>query len=1818
MRLLCIALGIGWLFASLASAQVRIHEFSATNRNTIADEDGEYSDWIELVNPGRDAVSLDGWFLTDDPDDLTRWKFPAVEILPGDYLVVFASGKNRVDPASELHTSFALDSVGEYLALVAPGGERIEQQFSPAFPPQDGWNQDVSYGAYSDSEGLVNPSSTVEWIVPDSIHYAETWKQPDFQNSAWNRGVTPLGFGDTSGQFEVTVVQSRNQVASIADAEEALSNPLIQRSVRHGQYQVINFNDNASDENYEDSDFFPGHSQSSDVDDFVLYATASVFVPHDGTWTFGINSDDGARLRVNGTDVIVDDNLHAPRDTLGTISLESGNHEIELLFFERGGGAAVELFAAFGFHTSFSPSAFRLVGVEWANGIIHTGFQERIETDLATDMLNQNSTVLTRSVFFVDDILTEGTLELQVLYSDGFVAWVNGTEIVRRNAPDTLTWNSRASEARPVDEVLTPETIRIPVNEDLLVPGLNVLAIQGLNHSPRDPAFLLSWQLRYTNPQSETMGYFTDPTPGAANGAGIEGRVGEVALSQDAGFYDNAFDVTLTHPDPQVSIRYTTDGTEPTTENGTEYQNPVRISTTTTLRVKGFREGWEPGASSTRSYIFLNDVITQTRPSHLPSRWGGNQNADYDMDPDVVDHPDYRDAILDDLKSIPTVSLVMDPDDWFSARDGIYTHTEQKGLRWERPGSVELIYPDEREGFQVNAGLRIQGGYSRKPGVRKHSIRMLFRNSYGPARLEFPLFNQGDVTVFDTLVLRGGYNYSWHANEGGFGSSIGRADYIRDEFSRRTQFDMGQPAARGTYVHVYLNGLYWGLYNWHERPDEAFSSDTLGGEKDEWDVVTGGTRGTSGTRVKSGNKDAWNEMISLASQASVSRPQVLEDIEHWVNLDNLIDYMLAVYFTGNRDAPTVIGGSGAPWNFYSSRRQLLGYGYHFYLWDSEWSLEEPSRNVIEFHDGRDNPAYVFQRLRVYPEFRVRVADRIQKHFFNDGALTTEQAQQRYQEIASIIDRAIVGESARWGDLRSSSPRLRSPDWTNERDRILNTYLSRRSGIVLDQLRQANLYPDLVAPQFNQHGGPVDPGFALEIRSELSSTTRTELFGYDSVWNYEHSGQFPGAGWTGSDFSVASWSRGRGLFYVENSALPETKHTALTLGQTTYYFRSQFSLTAEQLDNAEQFTLSTIVDDGAIVYINGQEAFRIGMPGGAVDQTTFAYRTVGNAGVEGPFPVDASLFREGTNIVAVEVHQTNSNSSDIVFGMELEMQVTSTVDEQIPVYYTMDGSDPRLQGGSISDAAILYESPQPISESVRVRARTFDGNSWSALTDATFDVEAPVSRIDLLQAHLRISELMYDPADDQAFEFIELHNTHPNETLSLSNVGFTDGVAYTFPVDAQIPPHGYVLLTSSQNIFEQQQFRDHYGLSDEVLLYGPYDGRFSNGGETVELRELELDERILSLTFNDNRGWPLPADGSGHSMVPVADWYDNQPGGGLDYSGSWKASALMKGSPGAAELELQWPLRLSEVYHPGSDGSSGFVEMERSSNLDLAVGEWFLSTDKNDPFQIPVSSLLNDDDSFSIHEFEYSPQAGDLLLAYRSSEGSVEAVVDSYRCTDMDGSFAFGRVDASEHWVPTLMPTRGIRNEVDEYVPVLSEVMYHPVAEDMTVSSATAYEFIEVWNPTDRDIPLGTSDGPARIDGAVSLQLKEVIVLQPGERMVFVSFDPDDASLRNAFLSVYGDYGAPMIGPFSGRLSNRTERIQLEYPYIVSSGTDWVLLDEVVYSDSMPWPDEADGQGFSLHCVDEYRSGNDPGNWQAMEPTPGMREDTVSVMDWSMY
>lgn len=632
--------------------------------------------------------------------------------------------------------------------------------------------------------------------------------------------------------------------------------------------------------------------------------------------------------------------------------------------------------------------------------------------------------------------------------------------------------------------------------------------------------------------------YFAPASAGAANQGGYEGLVEPVKLSREHGFYQEPFFLELSTETSGASIYYTLDGELPgqvqtstsTTPgrtvpgqiktppiSGTFYTGPINIDKTTCVRTVAIREGWKPSAVRTQTYIFVRDVVQQSPTGAKPGpNWpdpkasagggwggfpgmgGGGQVIDYGMDPDVVNDARYKDLIDDALLAIPSISLVTPLANLFDATQGIYVNALQDGIAWERPVSVELIHPDGTEGFQIDAGIRIRGGYGRQGENAKHAFRLFFRAEYGAPKLRYPLFGDEGVDTFDKVDLRTESNYSW-AFKGSTGDDNGgKNTLLRDVFSRDLQGATGQPYTRSRYYHLYLNGQYWGIYQTQERSEARYAASYFGGSSEDYDVakVNAGPGAPYTIEVTDGTLDAYNRLWQAASKgfstnAAYYQVQGLNPdgtpnpaFERLLDVDNVIDYMICTYYVGDLDAPiSNFLQNTRPNNFYAIYNRTNPDGFKFFRHDAEHTMFNVNEDRTgPYSAGQQsqyfNPQWLHQQLMSHPEYKMRFADHVYRHFFNDGVMTPTAVAALLTARKDSIDLAIIAESARWGDAKVAKPRTKDDDWLPQVRFLLNDYFPKRTNIVLNQFKNKGWYPSVEPPAFNQHGGAVQAGFTL--------------------------------------------------------------------------------------------------------------------------------------------------------------------------------------------------------------------------------------------------------------------------------------------------------------------------------------------------------------------------------------------------------------------------------------------------------------------------------------------------------------------------------------------------------------------------------------------------------------------------------------------------------------------------------------------------------------------------------------------------------------------
>ncbi|MBQ7721382.1 MAG: chitobiase/beta-hexosaminidase C-terminal domain-containing protein [Kiritimatiellae bacterium] len=608
-----------------------------------------------------------------------------------------------------------------------------------------------------------------------------------------------------------------------------------------------------------------------------------------------------------------------------------------------------------------------------------------------------------------------------------------------------------------------------------------------------------------------TFAYFTKPTPGEPNGDESQKPMTPVvAFDPPHGYMGAPFDLKLLCPDdPSAEIRYTLDGTSPTT-NSALYAGPIRIERTTCVRAAVPREGAALQRDSAATYIFLDEVLRQQNSAKSPGAGFPDDMAvnghamRYGLIQSVVNGKD-RDRLLRGFtNSIPTLSFVIDPTFLFDRKKGIYVNPRDEGRGSERMLIVEQIDPrDPSNGFTIPAGLRIRGAHSRGNNRPKHSLRLFFRSEYGESRLRFPLFGdeRGAATEFDKFDLRTSQNHSW-ANDGD-----GSDTYIHEVFSRDSQRDMGQPYTRSRFCHLFINGQYWGMYQTQERGDEHFAASYLGGDSLDFDLVKTAFNPRKSPPytigVNEGTIDAWSNLWHTAVKEGFgkghegNRLRLLgrdkdgrrdKALPILLNERNLIDYMLIFHWTADCDSPvSTFNGSDPHCNnlyaLFNRRGTGLVNGFVFLRHDAEHSLGKSSMDFrsdptlvgsevwpkwahSDFMRRLDhfNPAELHYRLCDDPDYRMAFADEFYRQCIRPGgALTVEKATERFRRRMDEIDDAIVCESARWGGGRDGNRNFtRDKTWLPACTGCFN-FITNRTQHLTTHYRKRGWYPSVEPP-----------------------------------------------------------------------------------------------------------------------------------------------------------------------------------------------------------------------------------------------------------------------------------------------------------------------------------------------------------------------------------------------------------------------------------------------------------------------------------------------------------------------------------------------------------------------------------------------------------------------------------------------------------------------------------------------------------------------------------------------------------------------------------
>lgn len=1055
------------------------------------------------------------------------------------------------------------------------------------------------------------------------------------------------------------------------------------------------------------------------------------------------------------------------------------------------------------------------------------------------------------------------------------------------------------------------------------------------------------------DPATGEFAYLGMPSPGQANpGPSYSGKVDAPDFDIQGGFFDGPVTIALTSETPGAAIRYTTDGTEPMPDTGIAYSSPVTLAMISdkkghVIRARAFLDGMIPSNTKTNTYLIGQDARLRTAPA-------------------LVYAADLPRSLYDPYGVLAIEGGSYPSSQWQAVDKDDYNNVINRGRAYERPIHAEYYFADGSVGFRTSCGVRIAASSYSRPrmqltsvnsspwpnsAVQKPSFNLYFRDDYGNPDVSLPLNGENaPVNTFEQFRVRAGKN------------DITNPFYI-DELVRRMSRDMGQPASTGVINTLYVNGELKGFYNLVERlRTPFFRSNHSSDPSADWDVL----QYEGNDNIAAGDKVAWNELISrLQATTSV---QNWDAVREYVDAANVADYFLLNIYMAMWDWPH---------NNWVAARERSPHGrYRLYVWDAEGGMDNRGGRTVSTEminsfiaTGAGELRDLWRGLNRWEEFRLLFADRINQHLFNGGVLDDRDYDNSH--LSSLNDELVE----EFDDLLSF---MNNQSVTATHARNWATGTTRRSYLLgpnRESFRNQGLWPTVTPPEFSRFGGSVGAGYPLNITNESGdiyyttdgtdprlpggapnpsatsqggSTLDLNLIAAGAVWNFNDLGEDLGTAWREPAYNDSAWASGPaplGYGGITGTTIATAMNTARN---PTAYLRGTF-----EIDEASAFTelhIAIHVDGGAAVYINGQEAVRDGMPAGSITYNSNSDGD-GNEGVFDDFDLDPALLVNGTNRIAVEVHNRTANSSDMVIDIALDGTRTNP---DSPAYF--------------------------INAPVTVMSRSFSNGVWSGLTSADFTVDT----VPAATANLAITEMLYNPAgptapesaagftDGDQFEFLQIKNIGA-QAIDLHGVRFTDAITFDYGTSKvrALAPGAYALIAS-----DLAAFRQRYGTSHDPILAGEYGGKLNNGGEHMRLIDA-AGNTLQDFSYAVTDPWPDLSALDGHSIQII------DPASSHADGANWKASAQLGGNPGGRLTFAAWQAASfpdqslsAPDADPDDDGLDNFTE--------FALGTPPLSRDNSVPLPRAGMATIGADSYLTL---EFTRQPGDRAVEFAAQSSS---------------------------------------------------------------------------------------------------------------------------------------------------------------------------------------------------------------------------------------
>ena len=780
-------------------------------------------------------------------------------------------------------------------------------------------------------------------------------------------------------------------------------------------------------------------------------------------------------------------------------------------------------------------------------------------------------------------------------------------------------------------------------------------------------------------------GYTASPTPKKSNASSTfaDERVEAPIVDKDACLFTTPFSFSVEIP-KGATLYYTTDGTTPTLTNGAiSHDGRFQVSTTSTYRFRLFEEGKLPSQVVTRSFLYADK--------------------------------DYM---------LPIISVVTDPVNIYDDSLGVYVRGVNGrpgngqstpcnwNMDWDRPVNFEYITPEEGMVINQEVDFAMCGGWSR--AFTPHSFKLKAGKIYeGLNSIDYPFFADKPYLKHKTLQIRNGGN----------DTSCRIKDAAMQTIIRTSGLDVEGQAVQP--VMHFINGEYKGMLNMREPNNKHYAYANWGIDTDELDQFE--MSPDSGYVQMEGTRDAFLKWYELSKNAADEA--TYEEIRRLVDIDEYINYMAVEMYIGSVDWPQN--------NIKGFRPRTEDGRFRFVLFDLDSSLGTTnpfsgfeSRQTWTFDYLYDTGNRFTEEIELVTIFLGMLDnDSFRKQFIDTYCLVAgsvfepERCHAIVDEMAARIAPALAYE----GESPYSTANSIKSGLTSRQGTMINALINYwRMGLSYDMKQSVSVASNIdgamlrlndMAIPTNKFNGALFAPITLQAEPKAGyrfvgwgskgATTAIPLISSEATWEYYDQGSLDGESWTSPSYLTSAWSEGKAPlgYYTSDTDNSRGYNTILDYGsdasnkRTTYYFRHAFTLNnAPAADDI--FCFNYAVDDGMVIYVNGVEAERYLMPDGAVSYSTYASTYAYSNPDQGTLYLDASLFKKGKNIIAIEVHNNNSTSSDIYFSGELTYAGQSSSEYNIvctDMEYALPAGDHTLMAlyEPLTDAELTEQNFRPV-------------------------------------------------------------------------------------------------------------------------------------------------------------------------------------------------------------------------------------------------------------------------------------------------------------------------------------------------------------------------------------------------------------------------------------------------------------------------------------------------------------------------------------------